>query len=231
MSPVIAPAGDQAFTVTFGGGVDPETSARVLAAAERLSAVMPPGVLDVVPGYDSLLVAYDPLRVPGADVQAWLAQATEGPAAPREGVRVEIPVLYAPEVAPDLETLAAEKGLTVEALVALHTATEYRCYLLGFRPGFPFLGGLDQRLVAARLPSPRLRVPAGSVGIGGRQTGIYPVESPGGWRLIGRTPLRLFDPARAQPFLVKAGDTVRFARIDRAEFDRLSVSASDSPRS
>jgi inhibitor of KinA len=230
MNPVIAPAGDQAFTVTFGGGADPEVSARVLAAAERLCAVMPPGVLDVVPGYDVLLVAYDPLRVAAPDVQAWIARTIDGPSPPLAGRRVEIPVLYAPEVAPDLEALAAEKGLTVEALVALHTAPDYRCYLLGFRPGFPFLGGLEPRLIAPRLPSPRLRVPAGSVGIGGRQTGIYPVESPGGWRLIGRTPVRLFDPARAAPFLVRAGDTVRFTPIDRAEFDRLTVSAPDSPR-
>ena len=230
MTPVIAPAGDQAFTVTFGGGVDPAISAQVLAAAERLGAVMPAGVLDVVPGYDLLLVAYDPLRVAAGDVQAWIAHTIDGPAPPLVGRRVEIPVLYAPEVAPDLEALAAEKGLGVEALAALHAAPDYRCYLLGFRPGFPFLGGLAERLVAARLPSPRLRVPAGSVGIGGRQTGIYPVESPGGWRLIGRTPLRLFDPTRADPFLVRAGDTVRFTPIDRTEFDRLSVSAADSPR-
>jgi inhibitor of KinA len=136
---------------------------------------------------------------------------------------VEIPVLYDPEVAPDLQALAEEKGLTVEALVALHTAPDYRCYLLGFRPGFPFLGGLDPRLVAARLPSPRPRVPAGSIGIGGRQTGVYPVDSPGGWRLIGRTPLPLFDPARADPFLVYAGDTVRFVAIDRAAFEGMGA--------
>jgi inhibitor of KinA len=220
MTPAIAPAGDQAFTVSFGGGVDPEISARVLSVAERLCAAPLPGVVDVVPGYDALLVAYDPLRVAAAEVRDWIARSIDGPAPPLSGRRVELPVLYHPEVAPDLEALAAEKNLTVEALIALHTAPEYRCYLLGFRPGFPFLGGLDQRLVSARLPSPRLRVPAGSVGIGGRQTGVYPVDSPGGWRLIGRTPARLFDPDRTEPFLVRAGDTVRFVAIDRAEFDR-----------
>jgi inhibitor of KinA len=217
----ILPAGDQAFTVALGAGVDPHTSARVLAAAERLVAARPDGVTDVVPGYDELLVAYDPLAVAAADVRAWIAGALAVESVPLPGGQVELPVCYDPSLAPDLEALVVEKGLSVEALVALHTAPAYRCYLLGFRPGFPFLGGLDERLAAARLPTPRLRVPAGSVGIGGRQTGVYPVDSPGGWRLIGRTPLRLFDPARARPFLVKAGDTVRFVAIDRATYDRM----------
>jgi inhibitor of KinA len=217
MTPDIAPAGDQAFTVSFGGA-DADT---VLAAAERLVVARPAGVLDVVPGYDVLLVAYDPLQVAADDVQAWIARAIDGPAAPPVGRRVEIPVLYDAAVAPDLEALAAEKDLTIAALVALHTTPDYRCQLLGFRPGFPFLGGLDPRLVAARLASPRPRVPAGSVGIGGRQTGVYPVDSPGGWRLIGRTPLRLFDPARTDPFLVRAGDTVRFVSVDRTTFEGM----------
>jgi inhibitor of KinA len=217
----ITAAGDQAFTVALGAGVDAETSARVLAAAESLAAARPPGVTDVVPGYDSLLVAYDPVEVAPADVRAWITGRIAIEASPLPARTVEIPVCYDPGLAPDLQPLAAEKGLSVEALIALHAAPAYRCHLLGFRPGFPFLGGLDERLVAARLPSPRPRVPAGSVGIGGRQTGVYPVESPGGWRLIGRTPLRLFDPARPDPFLVRAGDTVRFAPIDRAAYDRM----------
>jgi inhibitor of KinA len=154
-------------------------------------------------------------------VRAWIERTIDVEPAPLAARTIELPVCYDPALAPDLEPLAAEKGLTVEALAALHVAPAYRCHLLGFRPGFPFLGGLDERLVAARLASPRSRVPAGSVGIGGRQTGVYPVDSPGGWRLIGRTPLRLFDPARAEPFLIRAGDTVRFAPIDRATYDRM----------
>jgi inhibitor of KinA len=222
VTPSLAPLGDQAFTVAFGTEPDEATGAHVLAWAELLGAAKPGGVTDVVPGYTSLLVVYDPLRIPPDQVRGWLAGALAGsPAAPLEGQAVELPVLYHPEVAPDLEPLAAEKGLPVADLVALHTAPVYRCALLGFRPGFPFLGGLDARLHAGRLSSPRLRVPAGSVGIGGRQTGVYPVESPGGWRLIGRTPVRLFDPARAQPFLVRPGDTVRFVAIDRAAYEAL----------
>jgi inhibitor of KinA len=218
----LEPAGDQAFSLTFGDGVDADLSARVLAAAERLLCARLAGVTDVVPGYGSLLVIYDPLRVAGEDVRAAIASHVEGPAPAAPARRIEIPVLYHPEVAPDLQALAEEKGLTPEALAALHAASDYRCYLVGFRPGFPFLGGLDERLVSPRLATPRPRVPAGAVGIGGRQTGVYPVESPGGWRLIGRTPVRLFDPARAEPFLVRAGDTVRFVAIDRATFEGMS---------
>jgi inhibitor of KinA len=219
---VITAAGDQAFEVRLGAGVDPATSARVLAAAERLLAARPPAVTDVVPGYASLLVIYDPLHAQPDDVRAWIVSALDGPAPPPRAREVEIPVLYDPQLAPDLAPLAAEKNLALDELIALHTAPAYRCYLLGFRPGFPFLRGLDPQLHAPRLPTPRLRVPVGAVGIGGEQTGVYPVESPGGWRLIGRTPLRMFDPARAQPFLVHAGDSVRFVAIDRATFDRLA---------
>jgi inhibitor of KinA len=218
---MITAAGDQAFEVRLGAGVDPDTSARVLATTERLLAAPLPAVTDVVPGYASLLVIYDPLRVEPAEVSAWITSALEGPAPAPRGREREIPVLYDPELAPDLAPLAAEKGLAVDELIALHTAPTYRCYLLGFRPGFPFLRGLDPRLAAPRLPTPRVRVPTGAVGIGGEQTGVYPVESPGGWRLIGRTPLRLFDVARPEPFLVQAGDSVRFVAIDRPTFDRL----------
>jgi inhibitor of KinA len=219
---IVAPAGDQAFTVAFGAPLDPQAGARALAATERLVTALPAGITDVVPGYASLLVAYDPLRIAPDEVERWLTSSIDEAIAVLPGRALEIPVLYDPQVAPDLQALADEKGLSIEALAALHAAPLYRCQLLGFRPGFPFLGGLDDRLVAARLPTPRPRVPAGSVGIGGRQTGVYPVDSPGGWRLIGRTPLRLFDPARPEPFLVHAGDSVRFVPIDRAAFERAT---------
>jgi inhibitor of KinA len=213
----IVPAGDQAFRVAF----DEDDDGRVLAATERLLQARPAGVTDVVPGYGCLLVVYDALVAAPDDVRAWIAGQAAGDATPPPSRTIEIPVAYDPELAPDLASLAEEKKLTIGELIARHTAPLYRCRLLGFRPGFPFLWGLDARLASARLPSPRVRVPAGSVGIGGSQTGIYPVESPGGWRLIGRTPLRLFDPARPAPFLVQAGDRVRFVPIDRTELDRL----------
>jgi inhibitor of KinA len=222
----IVAAGDQAFRVAFDDdGHDddgPDGDARVLAATERLLRARPAAVTDVVPGYGCLLVVYDALAAAPDQVRDWIAGHVAGAALAPRSRTVEIPVAYHPDLAPDLEPLAAEKGLSVEELIARHAAPLYRCRLLGFRPGFPFLWGLDERLASARLSSPRLRVPAGAVGIGGAQTGIYPVESPGGWRLIGRTPVRLFDPARPEPFLVHPGDRVRFVPVDRAEFDRLA---------
>jgi inhibitor of KinA len=208
---IVAPAGDQAFVVRLGDRIDPALGDQVLALLHRLDAERPPGVVDVVPGYASILVIHDGHP---DEVRRWLSAAlatsdvAEAPA-PR---RVELPVVYD---GPDLPALAEEQALSVEEVIALHSAPVYRCYLLGFRPGFPFLGGLDPRLAAPRLATPRVRVPAGSVGIGGRQTGVYPVDSPGGWRLIGRTDARLFDPGRADPFLVHAGDTVVFKAVTR----------------
>jgi inhibitor of KinA len=218
----IAPAGDSGLHLRFAGGVSDETFARVMGVLAALDTDRPAGVEDVMPGYASVLVVCAPAAA--ADVRTWLeaAVARARPRPPADTRLVEIPVLYDASVAPDLEALAAEKGMTVAALVAAHAAPLYRCHLLGFRPGFPFLGGLDPALAAARLPTPRLSVPAGSVGIGGRQTGIYPGAGPGGWRLIGRTPLRLFEPAREDPFLVHPGDGVRFVPVDQQRFASLA---------
>jgi inhibitor of KinA len=218
---VITAAGDAALVVRFGDAIDPAVNDRVLAALAALDRAPLPAVIDLVPGYASLMVVYDPAVADAAEVEAWAAGALAAAPLASTSREVEIPVLYDPRVAPDLEPLAREKGMSVDGLVALHAAGRYRCYLLGFRPGFPFLGGLDRRLHSSRLATPRVRVPAGAVGIGGQQTGVYPVASPGGWRLIGRTPLRLFDPARAEPFLVRAGDTVVFAPIAEATYRRL----------
>jgi inhibitor of KinA len=217
--PVILPAGDSALVLRLGELIDPAVNDRVLAALATLDRAPLAGVVDLVPGYASLMVVYDPARTGAAAVEAWMTSALAGAqTAGPERRRVEIPVFYDRAVAPDLEALAEEKGMSVEALVALHAGATYRCYLVGFRPGFPFLGGLDPRLFSARLPTPRLRVPAGAVGIGGQQTGVYPVASPGGWRLIGRTPLRLFDAERAEPCAVRAGDEVAFVPVDRARY-------------
>jgi inhibitor of KinA len=219
VKPVVSEAGDQAFLIRVGEGIDPAVGDGVLALLGRLDEERPPGVTDVVPGYATLLVIHDGDH---RQVRTWIERTIEDlgarPVAPPAARLVAIPVLYDPRVAPDLVPLAAEKGLTVAELVALHTAPRYRCYVLGFRPGFPFLGGLDPRLRASRLPTPRLRVPAGSVGIGGEQTGVYSVESPGGWRIVGRTPLCLFNPTAADPFLVHPGDSVVFYPVDADRF-------------
>jgi KipI family sensor histidine kinase inhibitor len=181
----------------------------------------------VVPSYRSLLVIHDPVALPRAGLVRRLRTLAAGlpERPPAEPVRVvRIPVRYGGLLGPDLEAAAQLCQLAPEALVRLHAAPVYRVHLLGFTPGFPYLGGLDPRLSVPRLAEPRLRIPPGSVAIGGGQTGVYPVESPGGWRLIGQTPLRLFDPApaAAHPFLLAAGDGVRFVPIDDAAHAELA---------
>jgi inhibitor of KinA len=221
-APHLQPLGDSAFMVRFGESISPELHARVAGALRALDSAREPWVVDIVPGYASLMVLYDALRARPEEVLQWLEE-TLPRARPEPASRrvIEVPVWYHPAVGPDLEPLAREKQLPMEELIALHTAPEYLVYMLGFRPGFPFLGGLDPRLFSPRLPTPRVVVPAGSVGIGGQQTGIYPVRSPGGWRLLGRTPLRLFAPEADPPFAVGLGDRLRFVSISEERYRAL----------
>jgi KipI family sensor histidine kinase inhibitor len=215
MFPTFAPCGDSALLVTLGDRIDLALNRRVHALARRLDEDPLPGLVAAVPGYTALLVHYDPLLLDYERVLAWAqaqtrrVQAADDDALPPPR-RVEVPTLYGGEHGPDLDFVAAHCGLPPEEVVRRHTARDYPVYLIGFAPGFPYLGGLDESIAAPRLPSPRLKVPAGSVGIAGAQTGIYSVDSPGGWRLIGWTPLKLFDPARQPASLLAPGDLVRF---------------------
>lgn len=223
--PRIEPAGDAGWSIVWDDPPVGAHDARALAVAERIVSARAPGVLDAVPGVGCVVVSFDPLVADPTDVRAAaLHAALEGEIEDASPPRtIEIPVLYDagdPDVSPDLAALAAEKQLDVGELVARHVRPTYRCVMLGFRPGFAYLDGLDPALAAPRLATPRSRVPAGAVGIGGAQTGVYPVASPGGWRLIGRTSARLFDPDRDDPFLVHAGDRVRFVPVDRSTFER-----------
>jgi inhibitor of KinA len=222
--------GDSAVQVAFGAVADDATRRRVAAAAERLMAARLVGVLECVPGFTSVTIHYDPVLVTRPTSSArWLGRSLRRVLADLDGVPgddgelVEIPVCYGGEFGPDLEGVAASGGLAAEEVVRLHAAGEYRVHLVGFVPGFPYLGGLDARLHTPRRESPRTAVPAGSVGIGGEHTGIYPVESPGGWQLIGRTPLRLFDAHRERPALLRAGDRVRFRAVDADAFRALEA--------
>jgi inhibitor of KinA len=221
----VAAAGDSAVILRSAGEISEAMLERVMATVAALDARRIRGLRDVVPGYASVMVCFDPLATTAQEIRQEIALALATAPAPavRPGAAplattVELPVFYDPEVAPDLVALAGEKGLPIAGLVERHCRPTYRCHLLGFRPGFPFLGGLDPQLYSARLATPRVRVAAGSVAIGGRQTGIYPLAGPGGWRIVGRTPSVLFDPARSRPFLVAAGDRVKLIPIDRADF-------------
>lgn len=216
---------DDAWLLRFAPAHDANARAHALAA--RLRADPPPWLRDVVPAWDSLGVCFDAAAASPDDVRAWLlAHRDDAPAAGAVAAAiVEIPVRYGGEHGIDLDAAAAELGLSPEALIERHAAPLYTVAIIGFAPGFPYLAGLDPALALPRRATPRSRVPAGSVGIGGAQTGIYPREGPGGWRLLGRTPLRLFDPARASPSLLAPGDRVRFVAIDDAAFDALAEGA------
>jgi inhibitor of KinA len=219
--PRYLPVGEQGLTVELGDTVDEEVNARVQLLATAVARQLAPDVEEVVPTYRSLLLLFDPLRVKRSllirRVEKILAALPERAALRRPRV-VHIPVCYGGELGPDLDFVAQHSGLSAQEVVAVHEGAPYRVYMLGFTPGFPYLGGMSPRIAAPRLERPRPRIPAGTVGIAGEQTGIYPVESPGGWRLIGRTPVRLFDWTRREPFLVRAGDVLRFHAIQGDEF-------------
>jgi KipI family sensor histidine kinase inhibitor len=208
------PLGDSSILVHLGDDIDLVTNLRVHALDAQLQASpsRPAGILETVPAYATLLVHYDPLLLTCGEVVAWLkaelTQAVE--TAPRRARRIEVPVRYGGENGPDLSFVASYHGRTASEIVRLHAGRDYTVFMMGFTPGFPYLGRLDEALATPRLDTPRTLVPGGSVGIAGVQTGIYPMASPGGWRIIGRTSLRLFDANAAKPFLFSPGDTVRF---------------------
>lgn len=216
-----APLGDAAITVDFGPLPDAAATGRLQALARALQQNPPEGAVDVVRAYVTVTVFYDgdvagdfPARCAAIEARAnSIAEGTGG-----EGARLEIPVCYDLELGPDLPRVAAQAQCTEAEVVAWHSAGEYRVEAVGFSPGFPYLSGLPAQLHTPRLATPRAAVPAGSVGIGGAQTGIYPQATPGGWNLIGRTPVILFDPEARPPARLQVGDRVRFRAITREEF-------------
>jgi KipI family sensor histidine kinase inhibitor len=224
--PKFEPLADDALLVRFGEIVDATLNARALEAARLLRERNPPWLRDAVPAYASLAVFFDCGAIGDADPHAFVADQVRAVLRNQEGATasaariVDIPVCYAPEMAPDLLQAATELGIATDELIQRHSSASYTVAMIGFAPGFPYLLGLPDSLALPRLATPRTCVPAGSVAIGGKQTGIYPRESPGGWRLLGRTPLVLFDAARAVPALLAPGDQVRFRRIDAAAFER-----------
>ncbi len=229
---IIERLGDGALLLRFGDSIDVSINLRVHACADALRAQAPAWLRDLTPAYASLamhvdvacLGGDDPLGTASQWLREWLAgvrfDAERG--APRT---IEIPVHYGGESGPDLDAIAARIGITPADVVTRHAAATYTTAMLGFAPGFPYLLGLDPSLATPRHATPRTRVEAGSVGIGGAQTGVYPVAGPGGWQVIGRTPLKLFDARREPPSLLRAGDTVRFVAIDAAAFAAMQEAA------
>jgi len=235
----IVPLGDSTLIVrvrkNFDGAPDEALNA-VLATRRLLENAHLPGVIELASAYTTVGVFFDPVRVVASgakpdEVFGWLAErirevilnANELRADRMETSPIQIPVCYDAEFALDLDEIAQHAGLGAQEVVDLYCASEYRVHCIGFTPGFPFLGGLPSKLATPRRSTPRKEIPVGSVAIGGAQTGIYPVQSPGGWNLIGRTPLRLFDPKKDPPALLRAGDRVRFRAISRDEFERSAM--------
>lgn len=222
--PRFLPVGDAALSVEFGDEITPELNAQVAALDIALAAAELAGIIETAPSYRSLLICYEPLEISFQHLVAELRSllAHGGPARQADAVTWRVPVIYDPPYALDLPEVAQRLALTEAQVIAAHSEAEYQVYMIGFAPGLPYLGPLPALLHISRRVSPRPQVPAGAVMIGGIQANIVPMPVPSAWYVLGQTPLRLFDPGRQDPFLFRAGDRLRFRRVDAAEFDRLA---------
>ena len=217
--PRVVPAGDSAILIELGSEIAPEISSMVFALTDLIKDAGLNSGLEVLPTYRSVLVYYDPLVCSYSEMFDAVNGAVERLVEPvnvNSSLKIiEIPVVYGGDDGPDLDFVADHAGITEDAVVELHSGTDYRVYMLGFSPGFPYLGGLDERIAAPRLKTPRVLVPAGSVGIAESQTGVYPNAGPGGWRIIGRTSVPLFDVNSSTPSLITPATKVRFIPVDQ----------------
>jgi len=220
MTPRFLPAGERGLIVELGNEISIELNDRVRALALGIEAAGIPGLVAVIPTYRSVGVEYDPLVASFEEMQARIREVAAHLDPRNLGTPklVQVPTVYGGEYGPDLPFVAQHAGLSEGDVIRLHSQGEYHVYMIGFTPGYVYLGGLPERLRTPRLSSPRIRVPRGSVAVGGSQSGIYPVESPGGWRIIGRTFLTLFDPSKEVPTLMLPGDKVRFVPISEADY-------------
>ncbi len=215
--------GDTSLSVEFGDVINEAINHDIRAYKIALEKAGIPGIVETVPTYRSLMVHYDPSVIPYAQIRMKLEQLLnemgeiEIPPSPV----LEIPVLYGGEMGPDLPFVAEHAGMSEEEVVKIHSSAEYLIYMLGFTPGFTYLGGMSEKIAAPRLKAPRVKIPAGSVGIAGTQTGVYPIDSPGGWQLIGRTPVKMYDPERETPILPEAGQYIQFFPVTQTEYDAI----------
>jgi KipI family sensor histidine kinase inhibitor len=221
----ILTAGDSSILIQFGNSIDPEINGKIAATVQLMREQHIEGVVDIIPAFCSLLINYDPRVISYDRMKTRMEQilSMEIAAGTRKKKVYQIPVCYGGSFGPDLDNIAEHAALTPQEVIDIHTSTDYLIYMLGFLPGFTYLGGLDERIHTPRLANPRIRIPAGSVGIGGSQTGIYPMDSPGGWQLMGMTPVKTYDPNREVPILVEAGDYIRFVPVDEAEYERIKA--------
>lgn len=230
MKPTISPVGDRAISIDFGQVIDPTINRHIRQTIERIKELQLEGIIELVPTYCALLVEYDAMLYSYSEICNIIEPTLE------EGMTnttnelvtvVEVPTVYGGEFGPDLSFVASHNHLSEDEVISIHSGTDYLVYMLGFIPGFTYLGGMDSRIATPRLSSPRTLIPAGSVGIAGEQTGTYPSDSPGGWQIIGRTPVTVYDMSKAQAALLKAGDYVRYVPIDESEFHRIKALGTD----
>lgn len=224
MKPTISPVGDCAISIDFGQVIDPKINRHIRQTIEQIQALQLDGIIELVPTYCALLVQYDAMLYSYADMCHIIEPIFSESVTDNDNEKVtviEIPTVYGGEFGPDLGFVASHNNLSEEEVIAIHSGTDYLVYMLGFIPGFTYLGGMDLRIATPRLSSPRTLIPAGSVGIAGEQTGTYPSDSPGGWQIIGRTPVTMYDMSKEQAALLSAGDYVRYVPIDEAEYNRI----------
>jgi KipI family sensor histidine kinase inhibitor len=216
-------SGDSALTMEFGNIISEEINKKIRAVALAIEIKNIYGIMELVPTYRSLMIHYNPLKIDYIELVDALKNIEEN----LDNIKlpapevIEIPTLYGGDWGPDIENVAKYNNITTKEVVEIHTSMEYLIFMLGFTPGFPYLGGMDKKIAAPRLKTPRTRIPGGSVGIAGEQTGIYPVSSPGGWQLIGSTPIKLFDPLRENPILLKSGNYIKFKSINELEYETI----------
>lgn len=217
------PAGDTALVMEFGDTIEKEINASIANVVENLKKENVDGIVDILPTYRSILINYDPIKLTFDELVDILNNLKTGEAGNvSEYVRlVEIPTVYGGEYGPDIDFVAKHAGMSKEEVIKIHSGTDYLVYMMGFIPGFTYLGGLDERIATPRLKTPRLKIEPGSVGIASNQTGMYPLESPGGWQLIGRTPLKLYDETVNPPVFIQAGDYIRYVPIDESEYKKI----------
>ena len=222
-------AGDSAVCVEFGNEISPEINKKIRAFKIAVEKSDIPGIVETVPTYRSLLVHYHPevigFKALTEEFDKLMGSLSSIPIPPP--TVIEIPVLYGGEMGPDIENVAEHNHKTVEEVIKIHTSEEYLIYMIGFIAGFPYLGGMSKEIATPRLKSPRVKIEGGSVGIAGEQTGIYPVASPGGWQLIGRTPLKLYDAEREKPVLLEAGQYIKFAAVTEEEYKKIEKEVED----
>lgn len=223
--PQIKITGDTSVAVLFGNEITEEINTRIRAFDELLNEEQIDGIYETVPTYCTLTIHYAPEKIRYPELEAKLKKllSVSHEAQKMNTIVMEIPVCYGGEFGPDLGYVAEHNNLTSEEVIRIHTEAEYLIYMLGFTPGFSYMGGMDERIATPRLKTPRVLIPAGSVGIAGKQTGIYPIDSPGGWQLIGRTPVKLYDADRDTPILLDAGLHVKFVPVDEAEYARIQA--------